>query len=157
MIDWFIWRVYLAQASHRVAVKIQNIGLTAFDFGEVGSSLAFLSPRQPRTDNKDGIHSNYYREFPLGFRVSCAYLPSRELSTVLDGAMKALDMQARVEMTLLHLFHAIVQGNVAACLRFFLHPANLAQFYSVPGNRGIARALAAPVQVHITVPNSSFL
>ncbi|OQV21514.1 hypothetical protein BV898_04416 [Hypsibius exemplaris] len=135
------------RASHHIAVKITNFGLTALDISDLGASAGLLEPRQPRLEKEESPRSHYYREFPLGFRVGCSYVTGWE-ATGLEAALKALDMQQRLAMGLVDLFNAIVRGDVAAVLRFLLAPDNFRQFYAVRAG-GATAALAAPVQIAI--------
>ncbi|GAU88167.1 hypothetical protein RvY_00913 [Ramazzottius varieornatus] len=146
--------VHCLKVSELVVVKIEDPGLIMLRIPSdvIEPSLVF-TPRQPLLHRCGPPANSYHRDFPVGFRISCSYLPAME-SYSMESVLKEVDMLERVEMDLADLLFCIRDGDLKGVLQFLLYPRNVEALYS---HTDFHSALVGPLFLAISERQLSIL
>ena len=114
--------------------------------------VLIFTPRQPLLHRCGPPVNSYHRDFPVGFRISCSYLPAMEAYSM-EAVLKEVDMLERVEMDLSKLLFCIKDGDLKGVVQFLLYPRNVEALYTTDAYN----ALTAPVFLAISERQLSIL
>ncbi|XP_055334412.1 histone-lysine N-methyltransferase EHMT1-like [Paramacrobiotus metropolitanus] len=121
--------IHCLKPSSHVKKTIKNPGLVPVNFcAEDLDPQLLLMARRPPVSYVGIPLDTYYRDFPLGFRVACAYLPP-SYAQELKEKLSQFDMGVQQEMEWLDLFQMVKDGDITGVLHFVCNPANLQTLY----------------------------